>query len=296
MSKKNFLCEGSAGNIIVEIEGENIFIGESGKSGCTIPVKTLQCIEYRNYPWVQQNNETSFVLSFIWKNEGHERTKDIQLFHERNTNMGFVRFLKHRFPDQSMIGPREMERERLCNRSDHNVYRLYSLGLLTGLGIISLIILIQIIFLILSLTTSQFVVVSNTDTFYRAGAILSIATFIPLSLFMMIIAKKLMVVKTNQKGLTVQRIIRRTTFTWDEIEFGNGTTETSNIYTGLFCYYSDKVNVLTSRNFLEIPLRTRTGEIVKIKMSADDAGRFYRELYYRGKISLEEARRMRAFL
>jgi hypothetical protein len=195
-----------------------------------------------------------------------------------------------------MIGPGEMERERLCNRSDHNVYRLYSLGLLTGLGIISLIILIQIMFLFLSLTTSQFVVVSNTDAFYRAGAILSIATFIPLSLFMVIIAKKLMVVKTNQKGLTVQRIIRRTTFTWDEIEFGNGTTETSNIYTGLFCYYSDKVNVLTSRNFLEIPLRTRTGEIVKIKMSADDAGRFYRELYYRGKISLEEARRMRAFL
>lgn len=296
MQKDIFQCEGPAGNIEFDIDGESFCISEAGKSKCLIPCNTLRHIEFRNHPWIIRNDDMSFRLSVMWTNGSEEQRKDILLFHDRRSNMDFVRFLKSRYPDQCVIGPNEKERETLFNQSGKNIYRLYALGLATTLGIISVILLIQIIFLTLSLTTSQFVDVSNPDTFYRTGKILCMITLIPLSLFILIIAKKVMIVKTDQQGLTIQRIVTRRTLTWEEIELGNVTTETSNIYTGLFCYYSDQVNVLTSRNFMEIPLMKRTGESVSVKMSMDEAGRFYRELYYRGKVSLEEAKGVKAFL
>ena len=170
------------------------------------------------------------------------------------------------------------------------------MGLATTLGIISAILIIQIIFLYLSLSTSQFVVVSNTDTFYRAGKILFIITFIPLSLLILIIMKRLMVVKTDRTGLTIQRFLTRKRLNWDEIEPGNAKEETSSIYTGLFCYYSDQVNILATSSLIEVCLRTRAGDAIFLKMAADEAGRLYRELYYRGKVSLEEASIVKAFL
>ena len=204
-------------------------------------------------------------------------------------NTDLILFLKSHYPDQCLIGPNEKERRWLLEGSAKNVYRLYNLGLAATLGIISAILIIQIIFLYLSLSTSQFIIVSNTDAFYRAGKILFIVALIPISLLILIMMKRLMIVKTDRRGLTIQRIFTRKRLNWDEIEPGNATEETSSIYTGLFCYYSDKVNVLATSSLIKVCLRTRAGDAIFLKMAADEAGRLYRELYYRGKVSLEEA-------
>jgi hypothetical protein len=170
------------------------------------------------------------------------------------------------------------------------------MGLVTTLGIILAILLIEIMFLYLSIATSQFVSVSNINVFYRTGEILFIIAFILLTVLMLIAMRKLMVVKTDQRGLIIQRLLMRNRLNWKDIVPGYAKMETSNVYRGLFCYYSDQVNVLTARNFMEIPLRKRTGEAVLVKMSMDEAGLFYRELYYRGKVTLEEAKEVRAFI
>jgi hypothetical protein len=229
-------------------------------------------------------------------NNGGEREKDILLFHDRQANTELILFLKSHYPDQCLIGPNEKERRWLLQGSAKNVYRLYNLGLAATLGIISAILVIQIIFLYLSLSTSQFVIVSNTDTFYRAGKILLIIALIPISLLILIIMKRLMVIKTDRTGLTIQRFLTRKRLNWDDISPGNAKEDTSSIYTGLFCYYSDQVNILATSSLIEFCLRTREGDAIFLKMAADEAGRLYRELYYRGKVSLEEASTVKAFL
>ncbi len=296
MQKVIFQCEGPSGKIEFEIDGETFRIREPGEGEFQIASSRLLWINYRNNPWILKNNSLCFRLSVTWKNNGGELKKDILLFHDRQANTELILFLKSHYPDQCLIGPNEKERRWLLEGSAKNVYRLYNLGLAATLGIISSILIIQIIFLYLSLSTSQFVVVSNTDTFYRAGKILFIITFIPLSLLILIIMKRLMVVKTDRTGLTIQRFLTRKRLNWYEIEPGNAKEDTSSIYTGLFCYYSDQVNILATSSLIEVCLRTREGDAIFLKMAADEAGRLYRELYYRGKVSLEEASTVKAFL
>ena len=296
MEKDSFQCEGPSGKIEFEIDGENIIIRESGKRECSVSSNKLQRIEYRNHPWISPSKDMSFWLSVIWTNYGEEQKKDILLFHDRKANTDLVRFLKGCYPDQCLIGPNKKEERSLLAGFGKKNYRLYTLGLVTTLGIILAILIIEIIFLYLSTTTSQFINVSNIDVFYRTGKILFVIVFILLTLLMLIVMRKLMVVKTDQRGLIIQRLLVRNRLNWEDIVAGSAKIETSNVYTGLFCYYSDQVNVLTARNFIEIPLRKRTGESVLVKMSMDEAGLFYRELYYRGKVSLEEAKQVRAFI
>jgi hypothetical protein len=296
MQKVIFQCEGPSGKIEFEIDGETFRIREPREREFQFASNMLLLIKYRNNPWILKNNGLCFRLSVTWMNNGEERKKDILLFHDRQANTELILFLKSHYPDQCLIGPNEKERRWLLQGSGRNVYRLYNLGLATTLGIISAILIIQIIFLYLSLSTSQFVVVSNTDTFYRAGKILFIITLIPISLLTLIIMKRLMVIKTDRTGLTIQRFFMRKKLNWEEIEPGNASKETSSIYTGLFCYYSDQVNILATSSLIEVCLRTREGDAIFLKMAADEAGRLYRELYYRGKVSLEEASTVKAFL
>ena len=105
-----------------------------------------------------------------------------------------------------------------------------------------------------------------------------------------------MVVKADRAGLTVQKVFSRKKFMWDELEPGGVRNERSNVYTGLFCYNSDQANVLATSNIVEIPIRTGAARAIVLKMPADEAGRLYREFYYRGKVSLEEAEGVKAFL
>ncbi len=295
MEKDSFQCEGPSGKIEFEIDGGTISISESRENMLLIASRTLRRIEYRNHPWIFRNN-MSFRLSVIWTNNGRDQRKNILLYHDREANTDLVRFLKSRYPEQCLIGPNKQEERNLLAGFGEKTYRLYSLGLATTLGIILAILIIEIIFLYLSIATSQFVSVSNINGFYRTGEILFIIAVTLLTLLMLIAMRKLMVVKTDQRGLIIQRLLMRNRLNWKDIVPGYAKMETSNVYTGLFCYYSDQVNVLTARNFMEIPLRKRTGEAVLVKMSMDEAGLFYRELYYRGKVSLEEAKEVRAFI
>jgi hypothetical protein len=295
MKKEIFQCEGPSGKIAFEIAGDTFRIMEAGKSECLIPTNTLLWIGYRNHPWMFQNNTFCFWLSVVWTVGRSKQKREILLFHDQKENTDLLRFLETRYPDHCLIGPSEKERARLLTDSNKNLYRLYALGFTTSLGIISVILIIQIIFIYLSLSTSQFATVENTDAFYRAGESLFIVVLVPLTLLIMILLKKMMVVKTDQRGLTLQKVFMRKTLHWEEFELGSARTENSNIYTGLFCYYSDKANVLTASNVVEIPITMRGGNTAVLKMSAGESGRLYREFYYRGKVSLGEARVVKAF-
>ena len=68
-----------------------------------------------------------------------------------------------------------------------------------------------------------------------------------------------------------------------------------NVYIGLYCEASDHGEVAAARALINVRLSAGGEEDALLLMSVDEAGHFYRELYYRNKISLEEARQIMAF-
>ena len=72
-------------------------------------------------------------------------------------------------------------------------------------------------------------------------------------------------------------------------------SEIHNVYKGLYCEASDHGEVAAARALINVHLSMEGIENTTLLMSVDEAGRFYRELYYRNKVSLDEARQIRAF-
>jgi hypothetical protein len=105
-----------------------------------------------------------------------------------------------------------------------------------------------------------------------------------------------MTLRTDYEGLTVRRLFGRTKLAWRDVEIGEPRSDAFNVYTGLFCYYSNRVNVVSTRSLVEIPLLHGGKVQATLRLNLEEAGPFFRELYYRGKVTLETARKIGAFL
>jgi hypothetical protein len=112
----------------------------------------------------------------------------------------------------------------------------------------------------------------------------------------LIAAKVLMTLRTDHGGLTLRRVFVSIKLSWEDVTIGEARSDVFNVYTGLFCYYSDRVNVVSSRSLVEIPLLRGAKVEATLRMNLEEAGPLFRELYYRGKVTLETARKIGAFL
>ena len=119
---------------------------------------------------------------------------------------------------------------------------------------------------------------------------------VPAALMALIATRVLMTVRTDHEGLTIHRIFGRTRLAWRDVAIGEPSSDVFNVYTGMFCYYSDRVNVVSSRSLFEIALIREGREEAVLKMNAEEAAPFFRELYYRGKVTLETAGKAGAFI
>jgi hypothetical protein len=130
----------------------------------------------------------------------------------------------------------------------------------------------------------------------RAQNLLLVLSLIPVAFMALILGKMRMVLRTDPDGLTIRRIIGSRRLTWQDVEIGEPRSDAFNVYTGLFCYYSDRVNVVSSRSLVEIPLLVGGKAETTLRLNLEEAGPLIRELYYRGKVTLETARKIGAFL
>jgi hypothetical protein len=119
---------------------------------------------------------------------------------------------------------------------------------------------------------------------------------LPAALMTLIAAKVLMTLRSDHKVLTIRRVFGSSMLLWENVEIGEPRSDAFNVYTGLFCYYSDKVNVVSSRSLVEIPLLHGGKAETTLRMNLEEAGPFFRELYYRGKVTLETAQKVGAFI
>ena len=285
----------SGGRLRFLVEPDSITIREPDGESLQIRGDQLTRIEFRNHPWNLQNRGRHFALSFVYRNGTEKATRDAYLSSCDQASIDLLLTLKARFPEKSVIGPNEAERQRVLAASYRGVYRLHSLGISSFLGVTTGILIIAILMLKLPLVTAVPTSVADGSGFHTAARVVMILALALFSLLVAILWKRLMVVRTGPRGLTRKAILQRRAICWQDLEVGGAAAEESRVYAGLFCYYCDRPEVFASKAYVEIPLQDGAGRTTTVKLPVDEASRLYRELYYRGKVSLEEAKGLMAF-
>lgn len=285
----------SGGRLRFLIEPDSITI--RGPVGESLQIRRHQLtrIEFRNHPWNLQNQGRHFALSFAYRNGTEKATRDAYLSSLDQASIDLLLTLKARFPEQSLIGPNEMERQRVLAASYRGVYRLHSLGISSFLGVTTGILIIAVLMLKLPLLTTVPTSVAAGPGFQTAARVFMILVLALFSLLAAILGKRLMVIRTDPKGLTSTTIFQRRAIRWQDLQVGGAAAEESRVYTGLFCYYCDRPEVFASKAYVEIPMQDGAGRTTTVELPVDEASRLYREFYYRGKVSHEEAKGLMAF-
>jgi len=277
------------------VEPDRITIREL--HGGSLPIKDdqLSRIDYRNHPWTLRNRGPHFALSFVYRDGIEKATRQVCLSSCDQASIDLLLALKARFPEQSFIGPNEAERQRVLATSHRAVYRLHSLGISSFLGVTTGILIIAILMLKLPLVTAVPARVGSGSGFRTAAIALMVLALALVSLLAGILGKRLMVIRTDATGLTSKTVLRTRSISWQDLEVGGAAAEEARVYTGLFCYYCDRPEVFASKAYVEIPLQYGIDRTTAITLPMDEASRLYRELYYRGKVTLEEAKGLMAF-
>jgi len=277
------------------VEPDSITIRELHGDALQIRGDQLTRIVYRNHPWSLQNQGRHFALSFTYRNGTEKATTDVYLSSCDQASIDLLLALKARFPEKSFIGPNEVGRQRVLAASHRALYRLHSLGISTFLGVTTGILVIAILMLKFPPVTTAPTSMVDGSGFHTTARVFVALALALCSLLVAILGKWLMVIRTDPRGLTSKTIFRRRAIRWHDLEVGGAAAEESRVYTGLYCYYCDRPEVFASKAYVELPLRDKRGRTTTVKLPVDKASRLYRELHYRGKVSLEEAKEVMAF-
>jgi hypothetical protein len=292
-SDRSFDLPGLTGPVRVDVSGGVIRI-VNGKKNLSIAEEHLKRIEYHPGSWRFGSSGPVLWLQFLYRDGGHQGKAQIALPADDPRTFHFLQDLKIRFPGQSCIGTNDDEKERVLSTRWRGTYGLHALHILTSAGIVTGLLLILALAVILA--ESMPARAMSNETLLQALFVFLGLALVPASLMALIAAKVLMTLRTDHKGLALRRVFDTTRLSWKAVTIGVPRSDAFNVYTGLFCYYSDRVNVVSSRSLVEIPLLHGGKVEVTLRMNLEEAGTLFRELYYRGKATLETARRFGAFL
>jgi len=266
-----------------------------GKGKFSIPEDCLDCIEYRPGSWRTGACGPAIRLAIRYrKGDGRKALKQVVLSGEDSRNVELLHQLENCYPDIAFIGPNEREKQVILANAWRGTYTLHALHILTPLGIVTGMLLVSVGSLILAEDMSVRAV--SLQAISQARNLLLVLSLIPVAFMALILGRMRMVLRTNPEGLTIRRVIGSRRLSWRDVEIGEPRSDVFNVYTGLFCYYSDRVNVVSSRSLVEIPLLFQGKTKTTLRLNLEEAAPLFRELYYRGKVTLESAKKMGAFL
>jgi len=289
----SFDLAGYPGPVRVDVGGGVIRI-VNGSKGLSIPKEHLLRIEHHPGSWRFGSSGPVLWLQLLYRDGGHQGKAEIALAADDPRTFDFLQCLKGLLPDQACIGTNENEKERVLSNRWHGAYDLHALHILTPAGIVTGLLLVLALAVILAESMPARAVSDNS--LMQALLVFLGLAMIPAAVMALIAAKTLMTLRTDYEGLTVRRLFGRTRLAWRDVEIGEPRSDAFNVYTGLFCYYSDRVNVVSSRSLVEIPLLHGGKVETTLRLNLEEAGPLFRELYYRGKTTLETARKIGAFL
>jgi hypothetical protein len=268
-----------------------------GKGKFSIPEDRLVRIEYRPGSW--RAGACSPVIHLILhyrQGAGRVILKQVVLSGEDSRNVELLHRLERRYPDIAFIGPNEREKNNILADIWRSAYALHSLHILTPVGIVIGLLMVSVLNVSLILAEDLLVRTVSLQAMSQARNLLLVLSLFPAAFMVLILGRMRMVLRTDHEGLTIRRIIGSRRLTWQDVEIGEPRSDAFHVYTGLFCYYSDRANVVSSRSLVEIPLLLRGKEERTLRLNLEEAGPLFRELYYRGKVTLEAAQKVGAFL
>jgi hypothetical protein len=296
MEKKIFECSGFKDTVQFRFADDSISIAQMpAKDELIIIESDLIRIKCANYPWMSRCSTMNIELTFIYNGNGKQKAHTVILNNPGKNVAELLAFLQDRYREICLIGPAEKERVAMSSPDYAGVYKLHSLHILTPLGVISGILFIFVFVLYLMIATTDKAIITNPDKMNLAGLIILILSLIPLGAMYLVEKKLLMVLRTDWRGIAFRKILVRKRYPWETVIVKTLQSETHNVYVGLYCEASDHGEVAAARALINIRLAAAGEEDAMLLMSADESGRFYRELYYRNKISLDEARQVGAF-
>lgn len=292
---RTFNLAGLAGPVQVDAGGGVLRI-VIGKKDLSVPVDSLLRIEHHPGSWRFGSSAPVLGLRILYGKAGNPRKTEIALAADDPGLPDFLDDLKRRFPAQACLGPNEAEKGRILSPGYRGTYGLHALHVLTPTGIITGMLLACALVLSVILAESMPVRAVSGEFLQRALAAFLALALIPASLMAIVIGKRLMVIRTDHEGLTVRRFFGGIRLAWRDVEIGEPRQQAFNVYTGMFCYYSDRINVVSSRTLVEIPFLREAGPPGFVRLNLEEAGPLFRELYYRGKVTMETAKKVGAFL
>ena len=292
-SDNSFELAGLAGPVRIDIAGGVIRI-VNGKKNLSIAEEHLKRIEYQPGSWRFGSSGPVLWLQFLYRDGGHQGKAQITLAADDPRKFHFLQYLKGRFSGQSCIGTNDDEKERVLSTQWRGIYGLHALHILTPAGIVTGLLLVLALAVILAESMPARAV--SDEALLQALLVFLAMALVPAALMMLIATKALMMLRTDHKGITLRWIFGSTRLIWEDVEIGKARSDAFNVYTGLFCYYSDRVNVVSTRSLVEVPLLHGGKPETTLRLNLEEAGPLFRELFYRGKVTLETARKIGAFI
>jgi hypothetical protein len=265
------------------------------RGNLSIPEESLIRIEYRPGSWRTGAGAPAIRLAIHYrKGDNREALKQVLLSGEDNRNVEILRRLESLYPDIAFIVQNEQEKKIILADAWRGTYTLHALHILTPLGIVAGLLLVSVVSLILA--EDMPVRAASLQAISQARNLLLVLSLIPASFMALILGRMRMVLRTDPEGLTVCRVFGRRRLSWQDVEIGEPRSDVFNVHTGLFCYYSDRVNVIASRSLVEIPLLLGGKAETTVRLNLEEAAPLFRELYYRAKVTLQTAKKVGAFI
>jgi len=283
------------GPVRVEIGGRAIRIVR-GKKKVLIPGDALLGIHHLHCSWRAGRSGPSLRIRFDYGRPEHPQKTQIALAADDPVLPVFLEALAERFPAQLRLGPDESEKTRILSAGHRGRYGLHALHILTPSGIVTAMLIVFALILSLILAESMPARSVGDETLRAIRRVLLGMALIPAAGMALVLAKRLMVLRTDERGFTVRRLFGRLRVPWREVEVAEPRSDAFKVYRGLFCCDSDRVEVVASRSLAEIPLLRAGRRVTTVRMPLEEAGPFFRELYYRGKVTFETAERVGAFV
>ncbi len=290
----SFDLTGPAGALRVDLGGGMIRIMNRGDE-ISIPRGRLRGVEHSLISWRFGSCRPGLRIRFLYSNGGGDAKAEIALFADDPVIPRFTRALENRFRGKVSLRPNEGERNRILSKNRVGVYGLHDLHIRTPAGIVLGILVVSILVLSIILAEPMPVQAVSERTLQQTRLVLLFLSLIPAALMGLMAVKVFMTIRTDSEGFVIRWIFGGRRLTWREVAIGEPGSAAFNVHTGLFCYYSDRVNVVSSQRLVEIPLRSGR-ESFTLRLNLEEAAPFVRELYYRGKVTLETARKTGAFL
>ncbi len=243
----------------------------------SITKNELKKIDFKNISNPIPNLGYCFYLYFFYERDGRQRKHAIILAYGDEQAQDLLQELKRIYPAADYIGPNEEEKKSiLCSNSERK-YRIHAIWPISWMIVLWLCIMPVGMMALIMGPGDMFSIITGC-----IGTLIGLAMLI---LLVMTIAKKLYFITTDNTGISYRKLMEKASIKWEVLNVINADFKEEvirNRYsTGLDPFFLVQLS--------------DGGKQYPLKLTAFMAGELYAELYYRGKVSLEQAQHVGAF-